>query len=249
MRHWAPVPALMLFLSLAVTGCGHAGARGATNDSGAAPVVRTNLPALPPPDRTAAPLGAFTGPVPGAFDSFASYAMANAGKPPPGKLRESALIDQSSLAAAPRRSRCREQKPAVLFDLDPGAAAYDLDDPPSPAAGLAASLARLRVSGIRVLWITGLPQDAEPDLRRVLRATELDPDGSDTILLRRAGAERKQIVRLAAARDWCILAIAGDTRSDFDEVFDYLRDLDGPVARALEGNLGAGWFLTPLPIG
>ena len=83
----------------------------------------------------------------------------------------------------------------------------------------------------------------------MLRATELDPDGSDAILLRRAGTERKQLVRLAAARDWCILAIAGDTRADFDELFDYLRDLDGPVARALEGNVGAGWFLTPLPIG
>lgn len=244
MRRTALVAALGCALALAAAGCGHHGARGATKDGGAAPVARTDLPALPPPDHAAVLAGAVAGP----FDPFASYAMANAGRPAPGKLRESALIDLSSLAAAPRRSRCREQKPAVLLDLDPGAAAYDLGNPPSPAAGLAATLARLRVSGIRVLWISGLPQQAEPDLRQVLRATELDPDGSDAILLRRTGAERKQLVRQAAARDWCILAVAGDTRADFDEVFDYLRDRDGPVARALEGNVGAGWFLTPLPV-
>ena len=45
-----------------------------------------------------------------------------------------------------------------------------------------------------------------------------------------------------------VLAIAGDRKADFDEVFDYLRNPDGPVAIALEQFIGAGWFLAPPPI-
>ena len=139
------------------------------------------------------------------------------------------------------------EKPAVLLDLDPGAAAFDLDDPPSPAPGLAEGLAALRISGLRVLWIAGLPASEAPRLRLLLRATELDPDGGDGLLLR-LGDERKQEMRAAAARDWCIVAIAGDVRADFDEAFDYVRDPHGPLGQVLEAHLGAGWFMTPPPI-
>jgi hypothetical protein len=241
MRRPAPDLFAALAIALLAGGCGHTGAAAAPDSSGAV-AARVDLPALPPPDR---PGAMATGP----FAAFLGHALANAAKIPPGKLRESALIDQQSLATAPRRARCREQKPAVLLDLDPGAAAFDLDDPPSPAPGLAAGLARLRVSGIRVLWTASLPQADETQLRTILRATELDPDGGDLVLLLSRDADRKQLARLAAARDWCIVAVAGDRRADFDESYDYLRDPDGPVARLLDGNLGAGWFLTPLPIG
>ena len=157
------------------------------------------------------------------------------------------MLDQSSIATAPRRARCGAQKPAVLLDLDPGAAAFDLDDPPSPAPGLAEGLAALRVSGIRVLWIAGLPESEAPRLRLLLRATELDPDGGDGLLLR-LGDERKQEMRAAAARDWCIVAISGDVRSDFDEASTMCAIRDGPLGQMLEAHLGAGWFMTPLPI-
>jgi hypothetical protein len=42
------------------------------------------------------------------------------------------------------------------------------------------------------------------------------------------------------------MAIAGDTKSDFDELFEYLKDPH--AAEPLDELLGAGWFLTPLPL-
>jgi hypothetical protein len=82
----------------------------------------------------------------------------------------------------------------------------------------------------------------------MVKATGLDPLGLDRVLLLRRGEVRKQQILNRADEDWCMLAIAGDSRSDFDEVFDYLRNPDGPVALALEQYIGAGWFVVPPPI-
>jgi hypothetical protein len=43
-----------------------------------------------------------------------------------------------------------------------------------------------------------------------------------------------------------VVAIAGDARSDFDELFDYL--MDPSAALPIEALLDAGWFLTPPPL-
>jgi hypothetical protein len=37
--------------------------------------------------------------------------------------------------------------------------------------------------------------------------------------------------------------MAGDERSDFDELFDYLRD--PRLMTAYDAQMGAGWFLVP----
>ena len=58
--------------------------------------------------------------------------------------------------------------------------------------------------------------------------------------------DRKQVRRWDAARNYCVLAIAGDKRSDFDELYDYLRNPDGAVA--LEHMFDNGWFVTPPPL-
>jgi hypothetical protein len=73
-------------------------------------------------------------------------------------------------------------------------------------------------------------------------------DGTDRVLLARKADEAKQARRLSAARDWCFIALAGDRASDFEEAIDYLRDPDGPIARAMDPLRGAGWFIAPNPI-
>ena len=180
-----------------------------------------------------------------AMTAYVLRAMGD-GKPLPG--RASALIDQRSLATVPRMAMCTDQRPALLIDLDPGDKAFDLDDPPSPEPGLAEHLRMVRGRGVAVVWMATLPQSAERDLLTILKATGLDPLGIDKTLLLRRGEARKQQIILRASDNWCVLAIAGDRRSDFDEVFDYLRNPDGPVALALEQHIGAGWFLVPPPI-
>lgn len=182
------------------------------------------------------------------YAAFARFAIANAPPPPAGKARRSALVDQDSITSEPRLTDCGDGPPAVVIDLDKGGKPFDLTDPPFPANGLAEQLAAIRTAGVTVLWSASLPVDTAPKLYTVLRASGLDPDRTDRLLLLRNNDERKQVRRLAAARDWCILAVAGDQRGDFDELYDYLRDPSGPIATALEPTFGAGWFLVPPPI-
>src|SRR5690606_6044810 len=134
----------------------------------------------------------------------------------------------------PQREQCGPQAPAVIIDLDPGQEPIDLDDSPAPAPGLAEALARIRQVGVTVLWLSQRPASDEDRIRGLLSAIELDEGGTDRLLLPRNPDERKQTIRIAAAREWCIVAIAGDRRGDFDELFDYLLEPTGPTATALE---------------
>jgi len=200
----------------------------------------TGLAALPRPDE--APDGAG-----GSFPAFIDFAL-TAAQPKPRQPFRSALIDPATLTSRPARANCGSQPPAVLIDLDPGKAAFDLDDPPAAAPRLAEQLAILRAAGLTILWQASLPTDAFERLHITLAAVGLDPDRTDRLLLIRKAGERKQDRRQDAARDWCILAMAGDSKDDFEEAFDYLRDPNGILAAALSANLGDGWFLTPQPV-
>ena len=56
----------------------------------------------------------------------------------------------------------------------------------------------------------------------------------------------KQTRRDDFARAYCVVAMAGDERADFDELFAYLRD--PTAALPLEKLVGQGWFIVPPPI-
>ncbi|MEY4721933.1 MAG: hypothetical protein RIQ46_1658 [Pseudomonadota bacterium] len=212
--------------------------------------VFTAEPALKSGPATNAALRVPAASPPSGDDPYAAFARhaVEAGLAARDGTRLSALVDQDSLTGTPRLAACAAQPPAVLIDLDAGSAPFDLENPPLAAPGLAERLATLRSSGITVLWSASLPAAAAERLYTILQATGLDPQRTDRLLLLRPGQDRKQQRREAAAQDWCIVAIAGDRRADFDEAFDYLRDPQGPVARALESHFGAGWFLAPPPI-
>lgn len=180
------------------------------------------------------------------YAAMAAYVLAQTEHS--AKVRSSALLDQRSLVAVPKMSACTDQRGAVLIDLDPGDRVFDLDDPPSPAAGLAAHLRQIRGTGTAVVWISALPDSEAKRLGTILKASGLDPLGIDPVMLLRSRETRKQQILDRADDDWCVLAITGDRKADFDEVFDYLRNPDGPVAIALEQFIGAGWFLAPPPI-
>jgi hypothetical protein len=181
------------------------------------------------------------------YAAFARYAQTLVRSGVAGKGR-SVLVDQDTIAGAPQLEPCNGEPPAVAVDLDPGTRPFDLSDPPRPAPGLAAQLAEIRSAGLTVLWSASVPAEQGAKLYTILQASGLDPDRTDRLLLPRSPDESKQARRAFAAQDWCIIAIAGDRRGDFDEAFDYLRDPDGPVAMALAPNFGAGWFIAPPPI-
>lgn len=194
---------------------------------------------------TALPAPSIAGTSSDPWRPFVDYALRRAANK---RQTESALLGPSALTALqPRRLACPQKPPAVIVDLDAGTNAFNPGSTGLPSPGLAEGLARLRQAGIVVLWVS---QASANEVRKVADALEfsgLDPTGRDPLLLMRHAEDRKQTLRQEANLDVCVIAIAGDRRGDFDELFDYLRD--PATAEGLDVMLGSGWFIAPLPFG
>jgi hypothetical protein len=201
-----------------------------------ASVQVTQLRELPAPTPAAA------APLP----DFATYALEQTRPLADGQLRSAAVLTDDSTLIRPRLRPCRDLAPAVVLDLDPGTASFDPAASGTASPGLPESLAALRAAGVTVMWASSLPVDQAQAIYQRLHATNLDPGKTDRLLLQRKPDERKQVRLRAAARVYCIVAMTGDLRSDFDELYDYLRDPG--YAIELEKMFGAGWFLVPPPI-
>ena len=97
-----------------------------------------------------------------------------------------------------------------------------------------------------MVWISGEPASNEAAIRMALVRSGLDMSRSDRLVLMSDPSDRKQTLRDAVAGTSCLIAIAGDTRSDFHELFDYL--LNPGDANALQPMIGNGWFIIPTPL-
>ena len=210
---------------------------------GGARAELTSLTELPPPTR--ADLAGDP------WREFASYALDRgaelSGAPGGAEPAESALLAPDGIASlAARRRTCGNTQPAVVIDLDHGPTAFSPQSAGPPSPGLVEALARLREAGVVVLWISGADANLVAEVGEALRRTGLDPAGRDPLLLTLGEDDRKQTLREEANEDLCIVAIAGDQRTDFDELFDYLRNPD--AAAGFESLIGSGWFVTPAPL-
>ncbi len=205
--------------------------------AGAKPVL-TPLTALPPPDTASAEGGDASWP------RFFAYAEAHlAPKAGESQAVQSALLVQPPSLENATRLKCSAPVPSVVIDLDDGAQTFAPDRLAQAPATVAQGLARLRQAGVVVLWTSDLPASRAAEVARALRTAGFDPQGQDQLLLRRTGDDRKQQLRQDAEADVCVIAIAGDRRGDFDELFDYLRDPDSAVW--LDPLIGDGWFIVP----
>ncbi|GGD85923.1 hypothetical protein GCM10011515_01970 [Tsuneonella deserti] len=197
--------------------------------------------ALPPPPVTPPAPSAESG----GYTSFLDFAAQQGALPPAGNERRSALLATRG-SLEPVTSECSIHPAAVVIDLDPGSALLDPSVAIRGDRALASGLAALRAQGVTIGWITGNSADRAGDVRQALAASGLDPAGHDELVLLRYPRERKQTRREDLAKVFCIVAIAGDERSDFDELFQYLKD--PALAAPLEKLIGAGWFLIPQPL-
>ncbi|MCT2557598.1 hypothetical protein N0B51_01245 [Tsuneonella sp. YG55] len=203
----------------------------------------TTLTQLPPPSGVRPATG---GTVDGrGWDAFAAYARRQASIPVIGSERRSAMLADPS-AMKPETRICSVQPASVLIDLDPGETAVDLNAaiPADPA--LAGRLAALREAEVIIGWVSSRTADQAGMVRRALKASGLDPQGRDELVLLRFPEERKQTRRDDFAKSHCVVAIAGDQKTDFDELFAYLRN--PALALPLERLIGAGWFIAPPPL-
>ncbi|MEM7780254.1 MAG: hypothetical protein AAF697_07695 [Pseudomonadota bacterium] len=213
-----------------------------------ATIVAENVatsPAIEPPSASLdrSPAISAQAPSPNAITSLLSYA--NQRKFVSGEDRGSAMLaDRYSLTA--ERAQCGGVQPTVLIDLDPEGDLFSPRGQAIPPSGLGIGLAQLRASGVRIAWISGNPASMEDDIRFALLRSTLDITGVDDVLLIRNGDDRKQTLREQLAQTRCLIAIAGDERSDFDELYEYL--LDPNEARSLDVLFGEGWFLIPQPL-
>jgi hypothetical protein len=213
-------------------------ARETRNAAPAADIKLTDLTELPAPDRAPAP------DTDDPWQRFFAYALGQvpgqiAGK---GELQSALLAPNPSLDE-PTRRECPAKFPAVVIDLDDGVAPFAPEGLPLAPPAVAQGLARLRQTGLVVLWISQLPASRAAEVAAALRNSGLDPQGQDQLLLIRSAEDRKQLLRENANDDVCVVAIAGDRRGDFDELFDYLRNPGSAVG--LYPMMGSGWFLVP----
>ena len=201
-------------------------------------VQLTSLTALP------APSGPRVAPEAAPWRMFAAFTLEQANALAAGGEVQSALLAPDSAAGLQARKQpCADREPAVIVDLDQGEDAFAPDAAARAPSEVTAALARLREAGVVVLWISRLPADEVGRVAEALKASGLDPTGRDPILLVRNEEERKQVLREQANETTCVIAIAGDRRADFDELFDYLRDPD--QATMYDALLNSGWFLVP----
>ncbi len=193
-----------------------------------------------------APSGAVMAPVGTAgYDAFYAFAAREGTLPVAGSDRRSAMLERPG-TLEPATRRCSVHPAAVLIDLDPVGGVLDPATATHAEPRLAGTLAGLRGEGIAIAWTSAITADRAGAVRRALIASGLDPAGRDVLALLRYPEERKQTRREDFAKEFCVVAIAGDDRGDFDELFHYLKD--PALAVPLDSLIGNGWFLIPQPL-
>lgn len=182
------------------------------------------------------------------FTGFAAHALRAAQRLETGEPVDSMVLAPDFRIESPQSVACAGKPLAVLIDLDPaGSANWLAHDRLVRRDSLVPAIGAIRAAGIAVIWLSDQPLSNAATIRALLADAGLSSDSKDEFLfLGRGGSDRKQIRRWDAAAAYCIVAIAGDKRSDFDELYDYLRDPDGAVT--LENRFDKGWFLTPPPL-
>ncbi len=168
---------------------------------------------------------------PSPFEDFAGYAINQHKLGLVGEKRESAVMAPDSTLREPTVVPCDQRPTAVMVDADLQSGGRDL----------AAALAKLRESGLKILWVLDDGDDASVAPAALSQAGYRD---GDAVLVAKGRAERKQYIRQLATIDHCIVAIAGRRRGDMDELYDYLKDKTTPVPSDVLWN--QGWFLIPV---
>ncbi|MEO1729237.1 MAG: hypothetical protein AAFR64_00700 [Pseudomonadota bacterium] len=185
---------------------------------------------------------------PDLFNEFLQYAMSKATIPVDDAQANPTLsaVLRDPVALDGQRAVCDSSKRSVVVDLDSGDTAFSPGMKLKADANFMLGLGELRGAGITVAWVSSAPAAYAGDLRIALRSSGLDALGRDPLLLMRYPDDRKQTRRNEFAGETCLIAIAGDERSDFDERYKYLKDPQD--ARNLDVLIENGWFLVPSQI-
>ena len=178
---------------------------------------------------------------------FLRFSLTQAEKYDEGEDVRSVILAAGSAPEQKKFVACDGLPLAVMIDLDGGIDTLSKTaEQNTGVADLAKSLAALRNTGISVIWLSDHPASQADTMIVALKSSGLMEEGDDDFLsLDRGNGDRKQARRTEASDRFCIVAMAGDRKSDFDELFTYLRD---PSAfMTLDTMWDAGWFIKPVP--
>lgn len=204
----------------------------------------------PPPPEIEAELAASVirtaaGPADPQLALLSSYVETQVRQDPVSQPRLSAILAAPG-TLSPDRSDCSIRPPAVVFDLDPADEAFDPSGNAKADPALVQMLHSFRMQEVEIFWVSELAALDAGKIRKRLVDSGLDPVGRDGLLLMRRVDDRKQARRRELSETHCAIAIAGDRKTDFDELYEYLKDPS--AAKPLDSLLGAGWFLIPSPL-
>lgn len=182
------------------------------------------------------------------YAGFAAHALKQSARLEAGDGVESVVLIPRVDVFKPKTMACEGKPLAVAIDLDDTTGGdWTKAETLYRQNGLIEVLASLRAAEISVIWLSDQPVAASEKISTILGEAGFSQSESDDFLfLDRGGDDRKQVRRWDAARNYCIVAMAGDDRADFDELYNYLRDPDGAIT--LENMFDNGWFLTPPPL-
>lgn len=188
------------------------------------------------------------GPDSSPYADFAAHALNQSARLAEGKGVQSVVLVPRVDIFKPETMACESKPLAVVIDLDDqNNRGWIKAETLYRQNGLIEVLRSLRAAEISVIWLSDQPAAASEKVSAILEEAGFSQSESDDFLfLDRGGEDRKQVRRWDAARNYCIVAMAGDDRADFDELYAYLRDPDGAIM--LESMFDNGWFLAPPPL-
>ncbi len=179
------------------------------------------------------------------FQDFSQYALAQAQRRDQGLGVQSAVLVEKVSLTKPETVACGAKPLAVIVDLDAAPVAAQNEE--SLTRPLGSLLEDIRDAGLRLIWISGRRQaEVTSTLDPLRQGANPAIKAEDLISLQEQGKLRKQERRWNLAQYYCIVAVAGDEKKDFDELFEYLRNPDYAVSLGKFWN--RGWFVVPHPV-
>ena len=155
-----------------------------------------------------------------------------------GESISSALLVKKVDIFKPSFVPCDDRPLAIIIDLDVSGITATLDLP----VPLNADLEKLREAKVEIIWLSQRPESARSQLINQMQGAGLPLGDKDVLMLSRGRGDRKQDLRHDAGLGRCVIALMGDEKADFDELFAYLRNPDD--AFALDPLWNNGWFIT-----
>lgn len=178
------------------------------------------------------------------YDLFINYSLNIAKKYNAGKNIYSVILKSQYTGGKPDLKLCAGQSLAVIVDIDQDRkTAVGRSARLAQINSLSAALNAIRAENITIIWLSRARRDQSENILAQLNPLGI-VDDKDFLSLHEQ-SERKQLQRQYIAATYCVISILGDTKADFDELFQYVRNPNQFID--LNALFGKGWFVQDIP--